>query len=75
MRQVTTKLLSHITIEAHDNATTLQQSRFQAFIGFRFAVWGYLHSQANFVALQHEICKQCIMREKNDTMCVSVSYV
>ena len=75
MRQVATKLLSHVTIGAHNNANMLQESRPRAFIGFFFAVRGYLCSQANLVDLQHEICKLCIMREKNDTMHVSVSYV
>ena len=73
MRQIATKILSHVAIGARDNAIALQESPPQAFIAFfLFAVLGYLRSQANLVAIQR---KPCIMREKNDAMHVSMSYV
>ena len=64
MRQVTTKLLTHFAIGADNNTIMLQESCPQAFITFFFAVWGYLHSQVNLVAIQHEICTMHNAREK-----------
>ena len=72
MRQVATKWLSHIAIGACNNTIMSQESRPRAFIAFFVAVQGYLCSQVKLVAIQ---CEICMMREKNDTMRVSVGYV
>ena len=48
-------LLSHVATGAHGNAIMLQGSCPQAFRVFFIAVRGYLHSQANHVAIQHKL--------------------
>ena len=45
------------SIGACGNTIALQESHPQAFIAFFFAVWGYLHSQANLVAIRCELCR------------------
>ena len=57
MQQIATELLPRVATGARDNAIALQESRSQAFIVFFFAVWGYLRSQANLVAIRHEQCE------------------
>ena len=51
------ELLSHVTIGANNNAVTIQESRPHAFLAFLFAVQGYLHSKANYIAIWRELCK------------------
>ena len=55
--QIASELLSHVTIGAHGNAVTLQEICPLAFLAFFFAVQGYLHSKANYIAIWHELCK------------------
>ena len=57
MRQIATELLPRVATGAHDNAIVLQESRSQAFIAVSFAVWGYLQTQVNLIAIWRKPCK------------------